>query len=81
MPLLLDADGLVLEASRASVVAARAPTAASTRRPPTGASCPGTTRARLAAAERALTLADLRAAPRLYVASALRGCQAATLAG
>ena len=80
MPLLLDADGLVLEASRASVVCAAADGSLHTP-PADGRILPGTTRARLAAAERPLTLADLRAAPRLYVASALRGCQAATLAG
>ena len=47
MPLLLDADGLVLEASRASVVAAAADGSLHTP-PADGRILPGTTRARLA---------------------------------
>ena len=80
LPLLLDADGVVLETSRTSVVATGGdgtlPHAAGRRPHPAG-------RHRRGAAARArarLTLDDLRAADALYVASALRGLQPATLA-
>jgi para-aminobenzoate synthetase/4-amino-4-deoxychorismate lyase len=79
MPLLLDADGHVLEASRASVVV-RAADGRLYTPPADGRILPGTTRARLAPAERVLTLADLRAARAVYVASALRGLQPSRLA-
>jgi para-aminobenzoate synthetase/4-amino-4-deoxychorismate lyase len=79
MPLLLDADGLVLEASRASIVI-RAADGMLYTPPADGRILPGTTRARAGAVERELTLADLRSAPALYVASALRGLQPARLA-
>jgi para-aminobenzoate synthetase/4-amino-4-deoxychorismate lyase len=78
MPLLLDADGLVLEASRASVFV-RAADGTLHAPPLDGRVLPGVTRARLDPTPRVLTLADLRAAPHLYVASALRGLQPATL--
>jgi para-aminobenzoate synthetase/4-amino-4-deoxychorismate lyase len=78
LPLLLDADGVVLEASRASVFVRAADGSLHTP-PADGRILPGTTRARLAAAARRLALGDLRAAPGLYVASALRGLQPARL--
>ena len=78
MPLLLDADGVVLETSRTSVVAS----AAGTRHTPPadGRILPGVTVAASGARPRRLTLDDLRAADALEVASALRGLQPATLA-
>jgi len=78
MPLLVDADGRVLETSRASVVA-RARDGILYTPPADGRILPGTTLARTGARERALTLADLRAADGVYVASALRGLQPAVL--
>jgi para-aminobenzoate synthetase/4-amino-4-deoxychorismate lyase len=78
MPLLLDADGRVLEASRASIVA-RASDGALHTPPADGRILPGTACARSGAAARVLTLADVRAAPELYVASALRELQPATV--
>jgi para-aminobenzoate synthetase/4-amino-4-deoxychorismate lyase len=79
LPLLLDADGYVLETSRTSVVAEAADGSRHTP-PADGRILPGVTVARLRAAPRALTLADLRAAPAIYVTSALRGLQPARLA-
>ena len=78
MPLLLDADGRVLEASRASVVV-RAPDGTLYTPPADGRILPGITRALAGARERELTVDDLRAAPALYIASALRGLHPATL--
>ena len=78
MPLLLDADGRVLEASRASVVV-RAPDGTLYTPPADGRILPGITRALAGARERELTVEDLRAAPALYIASALRGLHPATL--
>ena len=78
MPLLLDADGLVLETSRASVVV-RAPDGTLHTPPRDGRILPGVTAALAGAAERRLTLADLHAADAVFVASALRGLQPAAL--
>jgi para-aminobenzoate synthetase/4-amino-4-deoxychorismate lyase len=78
LPLLLDADGEVLETSRTSVLVAADDGTLSTP-PADGRILPGVTVARIGARPRALTLADLRAAPALYVASALRGCRRARL--
>ena len=72
MPLLLDADGLVLEASRASIVV-RAATGALHTPPADGRILPGVTAAHGRRRPRSLTLADLAAAEAVYVASALRG--------
>jgi para-aminobenzoate synthetase/4-amino-4-deoxychorismate lyase len=78
LPLLLDADGLVLETSRTSVVVRGARGELST--PPTdGRILPGVTAAHAGARPRVLTLCDLEAAPELYVASALRGLAPARL--
>jgi para-aminobenzoate synthetase/4-amino-4-deoxychorismate lyase len=79
LPLLLDADGVVLEASRAGV-AARLPDGTLVTPPADGRILPSTAIARSGARPRRLTLADLRAADTLYVASALRGLQPAVLA-
>jgi para-aminobenzoate synthetase/4-amino-4-deoxychorismate lyase len=78
MPLLVDADGLVLETSRANVVARAADGSLHT---PLfdGRILPGVTVAATAARPRRLTLADLAAADALFVTSALRGLQPATL--
>jgi para-aminobenzoate synthetase/4-amino-4-deoxychorismate lyase len=80
MPLLLDADGLVLETSRASVVI-RAADGRLYTPPADGRILPGVTAAHAQARPRVLTLDDLESAPELYVASALRGLQPARLAG
>jgi anthranilate/para-aminobenzoate synthase component I len=79
LPLLLDADGLVLETSRTSVVV-RASDGALHTPPADGRILPGVTAARAGARPCRLTLADLRAAPELYVTSAVRGLQPARLA-
>ena len=80
MPLLLDADGLVLETSRASVVI-RAHDGRLYTPPADGRILPGVTAAHAQARPRAVTLDDLESARELYVASALRGLQPARLAG
>ena len=72
IPLLLDADGRVLETSRASIVV-RAADGRLYTPPSDGRILPGVTAARAGARPRHLTLADLEAAAALYVASALRG--------
>jgi para-aminobenzoate synthetase/4-amino-4-deoxychorismate lyase len=72
LPLLLDADGYVLEASRASIVVRAADGSLHTP-PADGRILPGVTVRRAGARPRRLTLADLRAADAVYVASALRG--------
>jgi para-aminobenzoate synthetase/4-amino-4-deoxychorismate lyase len=69
----------VLEASRANVVVRLADGTLVTP-PDDGRILPGVTRARTGARPRRLTLADLRAAPELYVTSALRDLQPARLA-
>ena len=79
LPLLLDADGYVLETSRTSVVAEAADGTLHTP-PADGRILPGVTVAQLRAAPRALTLEDLTAAAALHVTSALRGLQQARLA-
>jgi para-aminobenzoate synthetase/4-amino-4-deoxychorismate lyase len=79
LPLLLDADGIVLETSRTSVVVEDAGGTLHTP-PADGRILPGVTVARSGARPRALTFADLHAAPALYVTSALRGLQPARLA-
>ncbi len=79
LPLLLDADGYVLETSRTSVVAQAADGSRSTP-PADGRILPGVTVAGTGARPRRLTLADLAAADALYVTSALRGLQPAQLA-
>ena len=77
LPLLLDADGYVLEASRATIVV-RARDGRLYTPPEDERILPGVT-ARLAGARpRVLTLADLDAANAVYVASALRGLSPAT---
>ena len=63
LPLLLDADGLVLETSRTSVVVRGAHGDLSTP-PADGRILPGVTAAHAGARPRVLTLADLEAAPR-----------------
>jgi len=72
MPLLLDADGYMLEASRASIVV-RARDGVLYTPPHDGRILPGVTAARAGARPRALTLTDLENADAVYVASALRG--------
>ncbi|HKH17643.1 MAG TPA: aminodeoxychorismate synthase component I [Solirubrobacteraceae bacterium] len=72
MPLLLDADGLVLEASRASIVV-RARDGLLYTPPDDGRILPGITARRSGARPRALALADVEQADAVYVASALRG--------
>jgi anthranilate/para-aminobenzoate synthase component I len=79
LPLLLDADGFVLETSRTSVVV-RAADGRLYTPPADGRILPGVTAAAAGARPRILTLDDLGAAPQLFVASALRGLQAASLA-
>ena len=78
LPLLVDADGFLLEASRANVVL-RAGDGTLYTPPADGRILPGVTVARAGATERVLTLEDLRAAEAIYVTSALRGLQPATL--
>ena len=78
LPLLLDADGHVLETSRTNVVAQAAGGTLSTP-PADGRILPGVTVARTGARPRTLTLADLRAAHAIHVTSALRGLQLARL--
>ena len=72
IPLLLDADGLILEASRASIVI-RAGDGVLYTPPADGRILPGVTSAQAGARPRSLTLDDLQAAAAVYVASALRG--------
>jgi para-aminobenzoate synthetase / 4-amino-4-deoxychorismate lyase len=72
IPLLLDADGYILEASRASIVV-EAPGGVLYTPPDDGRILPGVTARRSRARPRALTLADLDTADAVYVASALRG--------
>jgi para-aminobenzoate synthetase/4-amino-4-deoxychorismate lyase len=79
IPLLLDADGFVLEASRASIVV-RAADGALYTPPDDGRILPGVTARRCEARPRPLTLDDLAGATTVYVASALRGLQCARLA-
>ena len=79
LPLLLDADGVVLETSRTNVVVTDA--AGGLHTPAAdGRILPGVTVAGSGARPRRLTLDDLRAAPAVAVTSALRGVQPATLA-
>jgi len=83
LPLLVDLDGAVLEASRASVVAVGAGGIRTTP-PADGRILPGTTRAALlargAVTETPLTLADLDGAAAIELAWALRGVTPAVLA-
>jgi para-aminobenzoate synthetase / 4-amino-4-deoxychorismate lyase len=79
IPLLLDADGYVLEASRASIVV-RAAGGSLLTPPNDGRILPGVTAANAHARPRALTLDDLDHAEAVYVASALRGLQPAAIA-
>ena len=79
LPLLLDADGYVLEASRANVIVETVDGTLLTP-PADGRILPGVTVALEHALPRRLTLADLGAARAVYVTSALRGRQPATLA-
>jgi para-aminobenzoate synthetase/4-amino-4-deoxychorismate lyase len=78
LPLLLDADGYVLEASRASVLVEAVDGTLLTP-PADGRILPGVTVARTGATARRLTRDDLRDAAAVYVTSALRGRQPATL--
>ena len=78
MPLLIDADGFVLETARANVVLRDAGGTLHTP-PPDGRILPGVTVAGSGARPRRLTLADLRVAQAVYVTSALRGLQPAVL--
>jgi para-aminobenzoate synthetase/4-amino-4-deoxychorismate lyase len=77
LPLLLDADGHVLETSRTSIVV-RARDGTLHTPPRDGRILPGVTAALAGAEERPLTLADLQGAAAVYVASALRGLQPAS---
>jgi para-aminobenzoate synthetase/4-amino-4-deoxychorismate lyase len=79
LPLLVDADGIVLETSRTSVVVHAADGTLYTP-PLDGRILPGVTVAATTARPRVLALEDLRAAPALSVTSALRGTQPAALA-
>ena len=79
LPLLVDADGLMLEASRASIVV-RARDGRLYTPPRDGRILPGVTAALAGARSRSLVLADLEAAAAIYVASALRGLSPAALA-
>lgn len=89
LPLLVDLDGLVLEATRASVIAVVDGTLVTP--PLDGRILPGVTRARIvehalaagiAVAERPLPLAELREAQAVLVVNALRGVElAGTLGG
>jgi len=72
LPLLLDADGYVLEASRPSIVV-RAADGRLYTPPDDGRILPGITARQSGATARALTLEDLERAEAVYVASALRG--------
>jgi para-aminobenzoate synthetase/4-amino-4-deoxychorismate lyase len=72
LPLLLDADGYLLETSRTSVVVEAADGGLYTP-PADGRILPGVTAARSGARPRALTVEDLDRARQVYVASALRG--------
>jgi para-aminobenzoate synthetase/4-amino-4-deoxychorismate lyase len=78
MPLLLDADGHVLEASRASVVV-QAPDGNLCTPPADGRILPGITARGANARPLPLTLGDLAGARAVYIASALRGLQPARL--
>ncbi len=79
LPLLVDADGYVLETSRTGVIARSGDRTLLT--PPTdGRILPSLTTAAMGATPRRLTLDDLRAARQIFVASALRGLQPARLA-
>jgi para-aminobenzoate synthetase / 4-amino-4-deoxychorismate lyase len=78
LPLLLDADGYVLEASRASVLV-QAGDGTLLTPPADGRILPGVTIARAGATARRLTFDDLRDAAAVYVTSALRGRQPALL--
>ena len=78
LPLLLDADGHVLETSRTSIVA-EADDGALYTPPADGRILPGVTVARTGARPRALTLADLAGARAIHVTSALRGRMPARL--
>jgi para-aminobenzoate synthetase / 4-amino-4-deoxychorismate lyase len=84
IPLLLDADGHVLETTRANVFAVLADGTVVTP-PLDGRILPGVTRAAvgeaLEARERALTLADLHAAEAVLVCNALRGLEPVTRIG
>jgi para-aminobenzoate synthetase/4-amino-4-deoxychorismate lyase len=71
LPLLIDADGHVLETSRTSVVVEAADGTLYTP-PADGRILAGVAVARTGARPRALTLADLAAARTVYIASALR---------
>jgi para-aminobenzoate synthetase/4-amino-4-deoxychorismate lyase len=77
MPLLLDADGYVLEGSRASIVV-RAADGKLYTPPDDGRILPGVTVAGTSAQPLMLTLADVEHADAVYVASALRGLSPAT---
>ena len=78
LPLLLDADGVVLETSRTSIVVEAADGTLHTP-PADGRILPGVTVAATGARPRVLTLADLAAARAVHVTSALRGRQPARL--
>ncbi len=72
MPLLVDADGLVLEASRANVLVLGGDGVLRTP-PADGRILPGVTRGRVGAVEAELGLDDLTSAAGVWVTSALRG--------
>jgi para-aminobenzoate synthetase/4-amino-4-deoxychorismate lyase len=79
LPLLVDADGIVLETSRTSILVADLDGTLHTP-PPDGRILPGVTVAATGARPRRLTLSDLDRAAALFVTSALRGRQPATVA-
>jgi para-aminobenzoate synthetase/4-amino-4-deoxychorismate lyase len=78
LPLLLDADGYVLETSRTGVIARGRDRVLYTP-PADGRILPSLTVAGTPARAHRLTLEDLRAASQIFVASALRGLQPARL--
>jgi para-aminobenzoate synthetase/4-amino-4-deoxychorismate lyase len=77
LPLLVDADGLVLETSRTAIVV-RGDDGELYGPPADGRILPSVTAAHAGARPRLLTLGDLDAAAEVYVASALRGLSRAT---
>jgi para-aminobenzoate synthetase/4-amino-4-deoxychorismate lyase len=79
LPLLVDADGRVLETSRTAIVVCASDGTLWTP-PADGRILPSVTAAACGARPRRLTLSDLQAASAIYVASALRELQAALLA-
>jgi para-aminobenzoate synthetase/4-amino-4-deoxychorismate lyase len=78
LPLLIDADGIVLETSRTGIVV-QAPDGTRWTPPHDGRILPSTTVKVSGARPRRLSIADLHAASAIYVASSLRGLKPARL--